>query len=94
MTKLLTASVLGLGLLASSSAFAAERTITLAVRNMYCTDCPFIVAKGLQAVPGVTNVMVSFKTKTATVTYDAWQGRRKGPTAATTNAGYPSAPKG
>jgi hypothetical protein len=47
VTKLLTASVLGLGLLASSSAFAAERTITLDVRNMYCTDCPFIVAEGL-----------------------------------------------
>jgi periplasmic mercuric ion binding protein len=94
VTKLLTASVLGLGLLASSSAFAAERTITLAVRNMYCTDCPFIVAKGLQAVPGVTNVMVSFRTKMATVTYEDGKADVRGLTAATTNAGYPSAPKG
>jgi mercuric ion binding protein len=94
VTKLLTASVLGLGLLASSSAFAAERTITLAVQNRYCADCPFIVAKSPQAVPGVTNVMASFKTKTATVTHDDGKADVGGLTAATTNAGYPSAPKG
>ena len=45
--------VLGLGMLASSSAGAAERTITLAVQNMFCADCPFIVKKSLEAVPGV-----------------------------------------
>ena len=42
--------VLGLGMLASSSAVAAERTITLAVQNMFCADCPFIVKKTLEAV--------------------------------------------
>jgi mercuric ion binding protein len=74
--------------------FAAERTITLAVQNMYRADRPFIVAKSLQAVPGVSNVMVSFKTKTATVTHDDGKADVSGLTAATTNAGYPSAPKG
>jgi mercuric ion binding protein len=48
MTRL-TAFVLGLGVLASSSALAAERTVTLAVQNMFCADCPFIVKKNLEA---------------------------------------------
>jgi mercuric ion binding protein len=93
VTKLLTAIALGLGLLASTSGFAAERTITLAVQNMYCADCPFIVKRSLEAVPGVANVTVSFKTKVAIVTYDDGKADVKGLTTATTNAGYPSAPK-
>jgi mercuric ion binding protein len=85
--------VLGLGLLASSSALAAERTITLAVQNMHCADCPIIVKKSLEAVPGVAKATVSFKDKTATVTYDDGKADVKGLTDATTNAGFPSAPK-
>jgi mercuric ion binding protein len=38
--------------------------------------------------------MVSFKTKMATVTYEDGKADVRGLTAATTNAGYPSAPKG
>jgi mercuric ion binding protein len=80
-------------MLVSSSAVAAERTITLAVQNMICADCPFIVKKSLEAVPGVAKATVSFKDKTATVTYDDGKADVKGLTEATTNAGYPSAPK-
>jgi mercuric ion binding protein len=85
--------IVALGMLASSAAVAAERTITLAVQNMYCADCPFIVKKSLEAVPGVAKATVSFKDKTATVTYDDGKADIKGLTEATTNAGYPSAPK-
>ena len=85
--------ILGLGLLTSSSALAAERTITLAVQNMLCADCPFIVKKSLEAVPGVTKAVVSFKDKTAIVTYDDGRTDVKSLTDATTNAGFPSAPK-
>jgi periplasmic mercuric ion binding protein len=92
MTRL-TAVVLGFGLLASSSAMAAERTVTLAVKNMFCADCPFIVKKSLEAVPGVAKATVSFKDKTAIVTYDDGKANVKSLTDATTNAGYPSAPK-
>ena len=84
---------LGLGMIASSSALAAERTVTLAVQNMFCADCPFIVKKSLEAVPGVAKATVSFKDKTATVTYDDGKADIKGLTEATTNAGYPSTPK-
>jgi mercuric ion binding protein len=85
--------VLGFGMLASSSAVAAERTVTLAVQNMFCADCPFIVKKSLQAVSGVARAIVSFKDKTATVIYDDGRADVKSLTGATTNAGYPSAPK-
>ncbi len=84
---------LGFGMLASSSAVAAERTITLAVQNMFCADCPFIVKKSLEAVPGVARATVSYNDKTVVVTYDDARVDVKSLTDATTNAGYPSAPK-
>jgi copper chaperone CopZ len=31
--------------------------------NMYCGDCPFVVRKSLEAVPGVSKVAVSYKDK-------------------------------
>jgi mercuric ion binding protein len=92
MTKL-TVIVIGLGMLASSSAIAAERTVTLAVHNMFCAACPFIVKKSLEAVPGVAKATVSYKDKTAVVTYDDARVDVSALTAATTNAGYPSAPR-
>ena len=61
--------------------------------QMDCADCPFIVQKSLERVPGVAKVAVSFKDKTAIVTYDDSKANVTGLTAATTNAGYPSAPK-
>ena len=93
MSKLLTSLALVVSVLAPFAACAAEKTITLAVKNMYCADCPFIVKKSLEAVPGVAKVAVSFKDKTATVTYDDNKADVKALTAATTDAGYPSAPR-
>ena len=93
MTKLFASAAFGLGLLASSAAFAGEKTITLAVQNMYCAACPHTVKASLEAVPGVAKVAVSFKNKTAVVTYDDTKADVKALTLATTNAGYPSAPK-
>lgn len=93
MTKLLTSIALGLGLFAPPTAFATEQTVTLAVQNMYCAACPHTVKASLQAVPGVAKVAVSFKDKTAIVTYDDGKADVKALTAATTNAGYPSAPR-
>jgi mercuric ion binding protein len=94
MNKLLTSAAFGFCVFASSTAFAGEKIVTLAVQNMYCADCPFIVKKSLEGVSGVAKVTVSFKDKTAVVTYDDSKTDVKGLTAATTNAGYPSAPKG
>ncbi len=94
MTKLLAPVAIVLGVLASSNTFAAERTLTLAVQNMYCDACPLIVRKSLEAVPGVAKAVVSFKDKTAVVTYDDGRTNVNALTEATTKAGYPSAPKG
>jgi periplasmic mercuric ion binding protein len=94
MTKLLASGAFILGTIASSGTFAAERTLSLAVRNMYCDVCPLIVRKSLEAVPGVAKAVVSFKDKTAVVTYDDSRTNVKALTTATAKAGYPSAPKG
>jgi len=94
MNKLVISIALTLGLFASSAALAAERTVTLAVKNMYCAACPHTVKASLEAVAGVTKVAVSYNDKTAIVTFDDARTGVDALTAATTNAGYPSGPKG
>ena len=93
MTKLFTTGAFAFAVLASSAALAGEKTITLAVENMYCAACPHTVKASLEAVPGVTKAVVSYKDKTAVVTYDDTKADVKVLTTATTDAGYPSAPK-
>ena len=94
MNRLVIPIAFALGLFASSAALAAEKTVTLAVENMYCAACPHTVKASLEAVPGVTKVAVSYKDKTAIVTFDDAKTGVDALTAATTNAGYPSGPKG
>jgi mercuric ion binding protein len=93
MIKLLSMAAFGFGLVASSSVLAAEKTVTLAVKNMYCAACPGTVKKSLLDVPGITNVAVSADDKTAVVTFDDSKTQVDALVKATTNAGYPSAPK-
>jgi periplasmic mercuric ion binding protein len=93
MTKLPASVAVIVSVLAASAAFAAEKTITLAVQHMTCTACPGTVKASLQRVPGVTNVVVSAEDKTAVVTYDDSKAQVEALVKATTNAGYPSAPK-
>ena len=89
MTKLFVAMAIALGMLAAPP-FAGETTVTLAVRNWYCAACPHVVKESLAAVPGVTNVAVSDKTKTAVVTFDDTKANARALIKATTDAGYPS----
>lgn len=90
--SLITAGIVA-GVLSSSAAFAAEQTVTLEVENMDCAACPSIVRKSLEAVPGVARAVVSYKDKTAVVSYDDAKTDVRALTSATTNAGYPSAPR-
>ena len=92
MSKFLASAAIAVSVVASSTALAAEKTITLAVKNMYCADCPFIVRKSLEAVPGVSKAVVSYKDKMAVVTYDDTRADVAALTRATTEAGYPSEP--
>lgn len=92
MTLLRPAILTALALLALP-AVAAERTVTLAVENMYCAACPHIVSKSLSRVEGVIDVAVSNEEKCATVKYDDAKASIADFIKATTEAGYPSSPK-
>ena len=93
MIRSVIATLFGLSLLASSSAFAGERTVTLTVQNMYCSACPITVKSSLEAVPGVAKAVVYYEDKTAVVTFDDAKTAVPALISATTNAGYPSALK-
>jgi mercuric ion binding protein len=89
VTRLLIALVFGL-LSSAPTAWAAQRTVTLTVNNMYCEACPYMVKKTLERVPGVSQVSVSFKEKTAVVVFDDAKSRVDDLTSATAKAGFPS----
>lgn len=77
-------------MLFSHYALANPRTITLAISNMTCTACPYIIKQSIAAVNGVENVMVSFEQKTATVTFDDSKTNDAAVAEASTQAGYPA----
>jgi mercuric ion binding protein len=74
----------------SQFSFAAERIVTLDVKNMTCAMCPITVKKSLEKVEGVSAVKISFDDKTAEVTFNDTTTNDKALTDATTHAGYPS----
>ena len=89
MTRLAISLLLGL-LVWAQSAYASERTVTLAVTNMQCEACPYIVKKTLEKVSGVSKATVSLKDKTAIVVFDDAKATVKDLTTAVTKAGFPS----
>ncbi len=74
----------------SAPAWAAPKTVTLAVPSMDCPVCPLTVKKALGKVPGVTHSEVNFDKRQATVTFDDTKASVQALTQATRNAGYPS----
>lgn len=78
--------------IAAPAAWAGERTVTFVIDNMTCASCPYIVKTSMAAVAGVTKVAVSFKAKTATVTFDDAKTNADAIAAASMNAGYPARP--
>jgi mercuric ion binding protein len=83
MSRLIIGAAFMAVVFASPAAMAADRTIVLSVKNMECEMCPTIVKQSLMAVPGVANVVVSYKEGTARIAYDDAKA-----------AGYPSLVKG
>ena len=57
MMKTLAPGAFALTMLVSFAASAAEQTVTLAIKNMYCAAYPLTVKASLQAVPGVSKVI-------------------------------------
>lgn len=74
----------------ATAATAAERTVTLAVENLTCASCPYIVEKSLERVDGVVAATVSFEQRTASVRFDDSRTDVDALTRATRDAGYPS----
>ena len=91
--KHFTTALLSAAALISTPALAADRTVTLTVKNMTCVTCVPTVKKSLNQVKGVKRVAVSAKTNTAKVVYDDKVTTVSALVKATTNAGYPSRPK-
>ena len=90
MKRAIAAAGLSAVLLGTTAAWAGIQTVTLSVEGMSCASCPYIVKRTLAQVPGVTDVDVSFETKTARVTYDDTKATAAALTAATQSMGFPS----
>ena len=90
MKRLIMLAALTVGLFASGAAYAGEQTVRLAVGNMYCASCPYTVQKSLSAVPGVSKADVSYKDKSAVVTFDDQKTNVQALIDAATKAGYPT----
>ena len=68
----------------------STKTITLSVPGMDCPVCPITIKKSLENIKGVTKVVVSFKSKTVTVSYDPKGITTKMLMKATADVGYQS----
>ena len=77
----------------STPAWAATKTVTLAVPGMTCAACPITVKTALAKVAGVEKTDVSFERREAVVTYDDAKTTAAALTNATAGAGYPSTVK-
>lgn len=69
------------------------KTVILSVPGMTCPVCPITVKKALKRVNGVKSVTVTFKSKTAVVTFNPKVITIKDLTKATLNVGYASTVK-
>jgi periplasmic mercuric ion binding protein len=87
------AKLVVIGLFPVTTAFAATATIALDLQNMTCCMCAITVKKALGKVPGVKDAKVDYSAKVATVTYDTDRATVADLVKATSNAGFPSAPR-
>lgn len=74
----------------SSTAFAANKSVTLDVPGMNCITCPITVKTALMKVAGVQKVKADFERREAVVAFDDSKTSVEKLTRATTDAGYPS----
>ena len=76
--------------LAALPVVAATRQVTLTVPTMDCATCPVTIKVALMKVPGVSKAVVSYKRRTAQVTFDDAKTDVAALTKATDGVGYPS----
>ncbi len=75
---------------AAAPAMAAPRQVTLTVPTMDCATCPVTIRVALMKVPGVSKAVVSYRHRTAQVSFDDAKTDVAALTHATEGAGYPS----
>jgi mercuric ion binding protein len=75
---------------AAAPSTAAPRQVTLTVPTMDCATCPVTIKVALMKVPGVSQAVVSYRHRTAQVTYDDAKTDVAALTRATDGVGYPS----
>ncbi len=90
MKRILGVAAVAMTLISTSGALADEQTVTLAVDNLFCVTCPYIVKQTLARIDGVSAVEVSYQEKTAVVTFDDAKTDIAALTTATGDAGFPS----
>ena len=78
---------------AALPAFAAQKTVVLAVPSMNCAACPITVRKALEKVAGVEKVKATLEPPEAVVTFDDAKTSVEKLMEATKQAGYPSSVK-
>ena len=74
----------------SLHALATPTTVILSVPSMDCPVCPLTLKAALAKVSGVSQTVVNFDTRQATVTFDDAKTNTAALIQATKNAGYPS----
>lgn len=82
--------VLTLAFLATSTAWAAQQSVTLSVPGMSCASCPITVKAALTKVPGVVGVKSDLPKRQTTVNFDDAKTDVAALSRATAAAGYPS----
>ena len=80
--------------LSITSAFAAQKTVTLDIPGMDCEICPITVRTALKKLPGVISATATPATKEEVVVYDDTKTDIKHIMNATAQAGYPASVKG
>lgn len=66
------------------------QTAKLKVEGLWCPSCGYIVSQVLKRTPGVLDVEVSMRTKTAIVRYDSTKATLGDLVSAPTSYGFPS----
>ncbi len=90
MKRILSAAAVAMTLTSACGALADERIVTLAVDNLFCVTCPYIVKQTLARIDGVSAVEVSYQEQIAVVTFDDDKTDVATLTTATGDAGFPS----
>ena len=90
MKRMLGVAAVAMTVISESAALADEQTVTLALDNLFCATCPYIVKQTLVRIDGVSAVEVSYREQTAVVTFDDDKTDVAALTTATGDAGFPS----